>query len=117
MKIIKSKNVQETLLNIVLVVGGVFLIGALLHYGSNKNLQKDMMVNGGNSEVPKNVVSPEENSGNKIEASNGSIFDPSFSSVSSEASQPSLSKQPVMNPNELLPKQQNSKRKISISEI
>ena len=112
MKIIKSKNVQETLLNIVLVVGGLFLIAALLHYGSNKSLQKDMMVSGGNSDVAqvkKETAVPEMNSANKIEASTDSVFGESFSSVSDvQSNSASMNKQPVMNPNELLPKEQNS---------
>tara|TARA_A100001015_G_scaffold161175_1_gene179176 strand:+ start:5519 stop:6076 length:558 start_codon:yes stop_codon:yes gene_type:complete len=110
MKIIKSKNVQETLLNIVLVIGGLFLIAALLHYGSNKTMHKDMMVSGSNPVPPsKPVASPQVNNLNKVEASTDSVFDSTFSSVSDVLSNStSMNKQPLMNARELLPRQQNS---------
>tara|TARA_Y100001970_G_C14208821_1_gene845709 strand:- start:1280 stop:1840 length:561 start_codon:yes stop_codon:yes gene_type:complete len=113
MKIIKSKNLQETLLNVVLIVGGLFLVAALLHYGNNKNMHKDMMVNGGNVEKPvhQNVASESvEKVTNAIEATTGQVFDSVGSAVSNVQSAvgDSMNAQPVMNPNELLPKQQNA---------
>ena len=125
MKIIKSKKMQETLLNVVLVVGGLFLVAALLHYGNNKSTHKDMMVSGGNPQPSRpsmplqppqqnkvNVVSPQRVSGNSgVQASTDDIFDQSFGQVGAVASSltgGSVQKQVVTNPNELLPKQQNS---------
>lgn len=125
MKIIKSKKMQETLLNVVLVVGGLFLVAALLHYGNNKSTHKDMMVSGGDPQPSRpsmplqppqqnkvNVVSPQRVSGNSgVQASTDDIFDQSFGQVGAVASSltgGSVQKQVVTNPNELLPKQQNS---------
>ena len=125
MKIIKSKKMQETLLNVVLVVGGLFLVAALLHYGNNKSTHKDMMVSGGNPQPSRpsmplqppqqnkvNVVSPQRVSGNSgVQASTDDIFDQSFGQVGAVASSltgGSVQKQVVTNPNELLPKQHNS---------
>jgi hypothetical protein len=126
MKIIKSKKMQETLLNVVLVVGGLFLVAALLHYGNNKSTHKDMMVSGGDPQPSRpsmplqppaqqnkvNVVSPQRVSGNSgVQASTDDIFDQTFGQVGAVASSltgGSVQKQVVTNPNELLPKQQNS---------
>lgn len=116
MKIIKSKNVQETLLNIVLVVGGLFLVAALVHYGSNKTMQKDMMVNGGSSmskpAQPQPTVSQPQQpqqTGGQIEASTSDVFDSCYSAVSgASVSEGPVEQKRVMNPNELLPKQQNA---------
>ena len=44
MKIIKSKNVQETLLNIVLIIGGFIFNCLLFTTEVIKTSQKDMMV-------------------------------------------------------------------------
>ena len=120
MKIIKSKKMQETLLNVVLVVGGLFLVAALLHYGNNKSTHKDMMVSGGNTAQPSqpsqqnsvNVVSPQRVNGNSgVQATTEDVFDQTFGQVGAAASSltgGSVQKQVVTNPNELLPKQQNS---------
>lgn len=121
MKIIKSKNVQETLLNIVLIIGGLFLIAALVHYGSNKNSQKDMMVGGGGNPRPMAVsgsaqAAPSQSMQQQqpqqmgqIEASSSDVFDSSFAPVNGGASAAGAPQQnKVMNPNELLPKQQNA---------
>ena len=123
MKIIKSKKMQETLLNVVLVVGGLFLVAALLHYGNNKSTHKDMMVSGGNAPKPSqssmsaqssqsaqqnkvNVVSPQKVSGNSgVQATTEDIFDQTFAQVgASSLSGGSVQKQVVTNPNELMPK-------------
>ena len=121
MKIIKSKNMQESLLNIVLIVGGLFLIAALLHYGSNKNSQKDMMVSGGRlnpmplagaQQAGPSKPMPEGNGQPQmgaIEASSSDVFDSSFALVSGGAPSSGAAQQnKVMNPNDLLPKQQNA---------
>lgn len=120
MKIIKSKNVQETLLNIVLIIGGLFLIAALVHYGSNKNSQKDMMVNSGKlnpmplsdsaqAAAPVQPTQQPQQMGGQIEASSSDVFDSSYALVSGDASSNGAPQQnKVMNPNELLPKQQNA---------
>ena len=120
MKIIKSKNVQETLLNIVLIIGGLFLIAALVHYGSNKDSQKDMMVSGGGNARPMRVSGEAKAPPSKpmqrnpqqmgqIEASSSDVFDTSFAPVNGGAVASGAPHQnKVMNPKELLPKQQNA---------
>ena len=104
MKIIKSKNVQETLLNIVLIIGGLFLIAALVHYGSNKNSQKDMMVSGGrlnpmalagSASAGPSQPMPEGNGQPQmgaIEASSSDVFDSSFAPVNGGAVEVLLNK-------------------------
>ena len=121
MKIIKSKKIKETLLNVVLVVGGLFLVAALLHYGNNKSMDKDMMVSGGNNyEAPDytepvreeernvNVVSPNRvnNQNPSVQASTDNVFEQSYGQVggSSLLNGGNVQKQPVTNPNDLLPK-------------
>ena len=131
MKIIKSKKMQETLLNVVLVVGGLFLVAALLHYGNNKSTHKDMMVSGGNAPKPSqsaqsaqsaqqnkvNVVSPQKVSGNSgVQATTEDFFDQTFAQVGAAASSlsgGSVQKQGVTNPNELIPKTQTGNSSLT----
>ena len=56
MKIVKSsKGTQETMLNIILILGGIFLVGALLQYGNNKSMTKDLMTSSNNVNNTRNM--------------------------------------------------------------
>ena len=119
MKIVKSgKGSQETMLNIILILGGIFLVGALLQYGSNKSMNKDLMTSSNNvnsnQQMDKNPspnVQTVPQSQNSISASSDDIFEDQYESVNNIKTSgvpDNNNKQVIMNPNELLPNKQTS---------
>lgn len=123
MKIVKSsKGTQETMLNIILILGGIFLVGALLQYGNNKSMTKDLMTSSNNVNNTRNMNENQSNtpspnvqtvpqSQNSISASSDDVFENQYESVNNIKTSGvpnNNNKQVIMNPNELLPNQQTS---------
>lgn len=120
MKITKtSKGTQETMLNIILILGGIFLVGALIQYSNNKTMTKDLMTSSSNqSKSQEQTTQPNAQpnvqtvpAGGSVSAADNNVFDEQYASVSNvqTSGTPSdQSKQVIMNPSELLPKQQTS---------
>ena len=107
MKIVKtSKKIQENMLNIVLLLGGIILIVGLYYYSSNKSSFKDnmQMKQSTNKQVPDSM-----SSGSGIQAAGGSEsqMGSSLSEVSGSSMQMNNAKE-IVNPADLLPSDKNN---------
>jgi len=118
-----NKIFKKHLTHIVMLIAGVALLYALFNYSTTKNTVRDSMNNAGalNNGVPHNIINPPQSpgQGDMVDVAgnpqpsqplgqNGNFANVNGTTTSTHGMAPGCSREQVVDPAELLPKDENS---------